>query len=293
VAPNQSSRACIFCGEPSSRHGEHVLPKWLLKRFVPDEGSARFTREVRGQPIRKANSDPRTSDGVAPYLLPVCDQASGQDCNGKLNSSYEVLGKPAVRTVLAGAALETKEDVSAFARWWIKTILLLQHPATSSTVPGEVMHPWDMAASVYGDLLHGVLPSDVSVWAAVANDGRGSGCLPEALRIHLPTTSDPEGTGGKPETLLMGFQQTGATLLLVQLVVHPLCDFQHPFEASGSVARVWPSPPGRFDISGLPALDAEGRWQLGALFVDGGYGEHLPSRGCRVRVEAVPDATAR
>lgn len=153
------------------------------------------------------------------------------------------------------------------------------------------MHPWNMAAGVYGDLLNGVLPSDVSVWAAVANDGRGRARLPEVLRIYLPTTSDPESAGGKPETILMGFQQTGATLLLVQLVVHPLCDFEHPFEASGSVVRVWPSP-GRFGIGGLPVLGTEGRRQLGALFVDGCYGEHLPTRGCRVQVEAVPDPTA-
>jgi hypothetical protein len=154
------------------------------------------------------------------------------------------------------------------------------------------MQPWDMAAVVYDDLLNGVLRSDVSVWAAVANDGRGRARLPEILRIYLPTTSDPEGAGGKPESILMGCQQTGATLLLVQLVVHPLCDFEHPFEATGSVVRVWPDPPGRFDIGELRMLGAEGRRQLGALLVDGRYGEHLPTRGCRVQVEAVPDATA-
>ncbi len=279
---------CVFCAEPSSPKGEHILPLWLLKRWC---GEGPFTHAVSGEPISGRDGLPRTTDHLPPYLLPVCDQESGQNCNGKLNRRYEEPGKLAVRVVLdRGEALRTSDQVVAFARWWIKTILLLQHPGAKSTFC-EVLtrNSWDLPASVYKNLLEGSLPSDASLWLAVADDENGCARLPKLLRIYLPTTSDPEGVGGNPATLLTGFRQVGTRIMLVQLVLHPLCDFEHPFEQSGLVVRLWPESPDCFDIAALPVLDAEGRRQLGALFVDGNYGANLPARGWRTSVDAVPD----
>ncbi len=85
---------------------------------------------------------------------------------------------------------------------------------------------WDFPPSVYEDLIKGVLPSDTSLWVAVSDDANGSYQLPELLRLYLPTTSTPEGGGGQPATLLAGFPQTHNRTLQIQVVVHPLCDFE-------------------------------------------------------------------
>ncbi len=274
---------CNLCGGLSTGQGEHVLSRWFLRREL---GKGGFTYEENNEPILANNGCPRKRDPFPPYLLTVCEH-----CNAKLNQRYEKPGKPAVRTVLdEGKVLEASEQVVAFARWWIKTILLLQHPETKSTFPGVVMrNHWDVPVSVYKNLLEGSLPSDASLWLAVADDENGCARLPELLRIYLPTTSDPEGVGGSPATLLTGFRQVDTRIMLVQLVLHPLCDFEHPFEQSGLVIKLWPEPPDCFDIAALPVLGAEGRRQLGALFVDGNYGENIPARGWRTSVDAVPD----
>jgi hypothetical protein len=283
----QRVEPCIFCGAPSSRQGEHVLPRWLLSRWC---GQGPFTYEINGQPIPDRHGAPRTARDLPPNLLPVCDQRSGQDCNGALNRRYEQPGKRHVRAVLDQAqALDGTELVAAFARWWIKTILLLQHPKTASAFPGAASRPWDLPPDVYPDLLNGSLPSDISLWLAVSDDASGSERLPEPLRLFLPTTSAPDVSGGKPATLLTGFGQAGTRVLLVEFVLHPLCDLEHPFERAGLLARIWPDPPERLDITTLPLLSSQGRQQLGGVFVDGGFAEHLPGGGWRTHIEAVRD----
>jgi len=292
-----ASRPCIFCGEPSSRQGEHVLPKWLLKRWS-DEGC--FTHERNGERICDRDGAARTTNHLPRILLPVCDRnTSPNDCNGTLNQLYELPGKLVVREVLDGTGLvESPEQVEKFARWWVKTILLRQHPDCRSTferreqgrTPGNVLGPaWDLPASVYQNLIKGILPSDVSLWLAISDDFNGRGQLPELMRINLPATSTPEGDGGEPATLLWGFRQMHTRLVLLQMVVHPLCDFEHPFEQAGLCVRLWPEPPRSLDVTRCAVLGLEGRCQLGALFVAGGSTDNLPAGGWRVKVAAVPD----
>ena len=48
-----------------------------------------------------------------------------------------------------------------------------------------------------------------------------------------------------------------------QRLLHPLRDLEHPFERAGLVARIWPNPPERLDISMLAVLSSDGRAQLG------------------------------
>ena len=185
--------------------------------------------------------------------------------------------------------LDSPAQVTDFARWWVKTILLLQHPACRNAFPGVERPAWDLPVSVYEDLIKGHVPFDISLWLAMFDDVHGSEQLPGTMRIYLPTTFNPEAGGGKPATLLTGFRQVGTRTLQIQTVVHPLYDFEHPFEHAGLATRIWPEPPEHLDISDLPILGAEGRRQLGALFVDGGFGINLPVGGWRDYVEAVPD----
>lgn len=297
ASENALQSACIFCGDPASRQGEHALPKAILKGWTGRD----WFCEINGIPIPTRSGARRTSPHFPPYLLPACDRTTSQnDCNGTLNQLYEVPGKPVVRAVLDGSqALETPAQVVDLARWWIKTLLLLQHPACRFTFVVDTdpafAHlqrlAWDLPASIYQNLVKGILPSDVSLWLATAtsDDVEGREQLPELLRIYLPTTFDPEGGGGKPESLLWGCRQAGTPMLLFQLVIHPLCDFEHPFEQEGLAVRLWPDPPSRLEVGGLPVLGAEGRRQLGALFVDASFGENLPPGGWRAHVEAVQD----
>ena len=279
---------CVFCGKPSSKSGEHALPRWFQKRW---SGEGPFTYEKNGEPITNRHGAPTTADHLPPILLPVCDRTnSPNDCNGTLNRLYEVAGKPVVRAVIdRSEILGTPTLVTDFARWWVKTILLLQHPACRNTFPGVERPAWELPVSVYEGLIRGNLPSDISLWLAMSDDVLGSEQLPGTMRIYLPTTFNPEGAGGEPATLLTGFQQVGTRTLQIQTVVHPLCDFEHPFEQAGLAIRLWPEPPDNLDTNDLPILGAEGRRQLGALFVDGGFGVNLPGGGWRDYVEAVPD----
>jgi hypothetical protein len=73
--------------------------------------------------------------------------------------------------------------------------------------------------------------------------------LPGCLRLFLPETSTPDGQGGEPGTLLDGYRQAGTRMLLVQCILHPLCDCEHPFEQAGLAVRVWQDPPPRLDIA--------------------------------------------
>jgi len=146
-----STAPCVFCGAPSSRHGEHVPPRWFLRRW---HGEGPFTYEVNGEPILTRDASPRKASDLPSSRLPVCDQRSGRDCNGALNRLYEQLGKRHVRAVLDQAqVLDGTELVAAFARWWIKTILLLQHPTAASAFPGAASgNAWERgtAASACG-----------------------------------------------------------------------------------------------------------------------------------------------
>jgi hypothetical protein len=279
---------CIFCDRPSSKTGEHVPPRWFQKRWSC-EGP--FTYEMNGEPIANRRGEPRTAGHLPPMLLPVCDRTtSPNDCNGTLNRLYEVPGKPVVRAVIdSGEVLSSPDQVTDFARWWIKTILLLQHPACRNAFEGVERPAWKLPMSVYEDLIKGTLPFDVSLWIAIFDDVHGSEQLPATMRIYLPTTFNPEGGGGKPATLLTGFRQVGSRVLQLQMAVHPLCDFEHPFEQAGLAARLWPEPPDYLDINDLRILGPEGRRQLGALFVDGGFGVNLPVGGWRDYAEAVLD----
>jgi hypothetical protein len=219
----RSTPPCVFCGEPSSRKGEHALPKWFRERWL---GDGPFTYEISGIPVLTRNGLPRRTDHLPPDLLPVCDATtSANNCNGTLNRLYEVSGKPVVRAVLdRSEVLETPAQVTDFARWWVKTLLLLYHPNCRNAFEGIERPAWDLPASVYKQLLSGVLPSEASLWLAVTDDVKGREQLPELMRIYLPTTFSPEGGGGKPSTVLAGFTQEGTRILQVQMLVHPLLD---------------------------------------------------------------------
>jgi hypothetical protein len=84
---------CVFCPNPSSKIGEHVLPRWLLERFSESEGP--YTLLRNGQPVLTKRGDPRTQASIGSITLPVCET-----CNAMLNRRFEEPAKDVVRRLL-------------------------------------------------------------------------------------------------------------------------------------------------------------------------------------------------
>jgi len=280
-------RQCVFCGSPATGQGEHVFPTWYLE---PWDGQGRFTVEVNGAPIRRRDGSIQRRDEATRVMLPVCGTDSAQDCNAWLNKSFEVPAKPYVRAVLDRLQVLDAAATMALARWWAKTLLLSRHPASWSSFPGKRPARWDFPV----DLLPAMrrtkeLPADLTLWMAIVDDRAEAGRLPRRLRIDLPRTTREDGSGGRSQSALWGTQLPNGTRLVLQLVFHPLCGFEHPFEAVGLATRLWPGPPSTLDVTAHPVLDPDGYKQLKGLF------PHLKSRvglppGGRVRIPCRADS---
>jgi hypothetical protein len=146
-----------------------------------------------------------------------------------LERHYETPAKRALRAVLDdGGRLESREEVRAFARWWVKTLLLLLHPGLEFVGPGNPLrNSRDLPDGVYQGLVKGEMPSDVSLWLALADDAKGRAHLLEHRPIYFPTIFDPEGAEARVATLLAGFSQGAPStpttrVLLAQLVFQKL-----------------------------------------------------------------------
>lgn len=256
---------CVFCGSPTTGQGEHVFPTWYLK---PWDGQGPFTQEVNGAPILRRDGSIQRREEATRVMLSVCGS-----CNAWLNESFEVPAKPHIRAVLDRLQVLDGAATMAFARWWVKTLLLSRHPASWSSFPGKRPARWDLPV----DLLLAMrrtkeLPADLSLWMAVLDDRAEAGRLLRRLRIGLPRTTREDGSGGRGQSALWGTPLPNGTRLVLQLVFHPLCGFEHPFEAAGLATRLWPGPPSTLDVTAHPVLGPDGYKQLKGLF------PHLKSR---------------
>jgi hypothetical protein len=221
--------------------------------------------------------------------LAVCGVNSAQDCNGWLNKTFEMPAKPHVRAVLDRLQVLDAAGTTAFSRWWVKTLLLSRHPASWSSFPGKRPARWDFPH----DLLPAMrrtdeLPADISLWMAVFDDRAEAGRLPRRLLVDLPRTSREDGSGGRGRSALWGTLLPDGRRLLLQLVFHPLCDFEHPFEAAGLATRLWPEPPPTLDMSTHRAVGPVGNAQLEGLFANLGALVGLPPDG-RVHIHCHAD----
>jgi hypothetical protein len=62
---------CVLCQvRPSSPTGEHVWPRWLLKRYPPGEG--KYAWWVSGKPVLKRDRQPRKHTSAGAVKLPMC-----------------------------------------------------------------------------------------------------------------------------------------------------------------------------------------------------------------------------
>jgi hypothetical protein len=70
-------------------------------------------------------------------------------------------------------------------------------------------------------------------------------------------------------------------MAVFQLVFHPLQDFEHPFDATRLITRIWPESPTKLDLVNHLVLDPDACRALGQVFVCSGGGVGLqPANGC-------------
>lgn len=276
---------CIFGDGRSSTMGEHVRPRWLAKRWSSDD---EYTAYENGQPVLDRDGNPRTTNHIPPILVPMCDGPSG--CNGWLNKTYEIKGKPAVRKALEDLSALDAAETEAFSKWWVKTLLLYLHPSARSSLPDAPQISWTLPDSLYlGWRSTGALPDDLSLWISLYDPhGSGGAELPGLSRLWLNTTSSVDGRGGRGEATLHGIDLSDGRLALLLLAYHPLMNLQNPFEAAGLSTRLWPSSPNGFEVGALPVLSEEGHAQLKGLFVRAGLAGQLPA-GTRLQISPQPE----
>ncbi|MEU4075521.1 hypothetical protein DEJ45_11735 [Streptomyces venezuelae] len=284
------AKTCVFCGSPVAKKGagEHVYPSWWLQMWR-EADCGPFYAQLGDEYIRRREQDGGELLGM-PELQPiklyeVCGSwKDSPNCNGKLNELFETSGRSAVEAVWRSQAVLVQEQVAAFAAWWVKTLLLANHPLTKHTFPRlEKAREREQARkerersypAVPGSglpllpLLCGseLIPPDLSLWLAVGDDSDGQHSLDGHQPIGLPTIhygARPAGRGtamGDGPNLLHSSRR-----VLLGLLHHPYATVAHPFERAGLAIRLWPDPPEQLDINALPVLDSTGIRQFDRQF---------------------------
>jgi hypothetical protein len=259
---------CVFCGGASDAP-EHVYPRWFLKLW---DDTGPFTAKLNGELLRTRSGTPLTSTKTWRVMLPCC-----KICNGDLDRFFEKPAKRPLRTLLRDVRpLDDDADVRCAARWLVKTLALAAHPFANHTAlmsrsamdeKGSIS-PWKAYPRIILDSVKvGDTPPDMSLWSAVTDPSKPGLSDPPFQEVMLRCTNRSDGRGGSGLTRTTGFGLADGRVAWFQLVHHPLHDLSHPFESAGLVTRLWPDPPGSFDISSHPVLDHSTR--LADVFVDG------------------------
>jgi hypothetical protein len=78
---------CIFCGDPSSRKGEHVIPQGVNEALFPtSEGP--YTIFVNGQQTTDRCGEPASQPALGRIRVPCCDETHN-GCNQVLEERFE------------------------------------------------------------------------------------------------------------------------------------------------------------------------------------------------------------
>jgi hypothetical protein len=123
---------CVLCRlHPSSRAGEHVLPRRLKTEMFP-QAKEQYRWWINDEPLRDRNGQPREEDSWS-INLPVCEA-----CNGVLNQKFEQPAKRPIRRLMTQDSNVAFDGTDAMnvARWFLKTWLLWAHPASRDSVLG-------------------------------------------------------------------------------------------------------------------------------------------------------------
>lgn len=252
---------CVLCRSGvSSSGGEHVLPRWLLKEW-PDH-SGPFTVYVNEEPVRKRDGQVREHASAVRFKLPMCPA-----CNGILNKRFETAAKPLIRRIVPmvseqteGEVVLTPSEVKVVARWFVKTWLLLAHPAMESSHQGFKRKPWDpYQPHLYEWMTSGAeMPAGLSAWLMKVD--RELPRATETRHVPLPTVV------ADGETIPFQAASSGLGSLEVSVVYHPGWAIEHPLVSEGRAARLWPPPTSQqVDVGAMPLTrSGEMAWLKGS-----------------------------
>lgn len=257
---------CGLCGvEESTRTGEHVVPRWLLRRLFPpaEPGQAGYTIERNGDPVI-SRGKVRTTSEASHFRMPMC-----RLCNDRLSERFENgATKDAVEKLLCEGddrALQ-REDVHLASLWLIKTTMLMAHPATVNTDEHWTSVPdaWPLDhPELWVWMTNGGEPPDgISLWIARFSRLDTSGSLDRSIgRIQLPEIRFEGGDTVKFLENAAGLADTGYAV-----VYHPGWQIDHPHEAAGMAVRLWPNPPTSLDFNRLAELEGQAAADFQSLF---------------------------
>lgn len=248
-------QTCGLCSNaPSSRAGEHVWPTWFRKWNSPGEDGP-YTWLINGVLVRTRDGHPRSHSSAGAVKVPAC-----HGCNAALNQRFEAPAKPLVRALLATDRNVVFEGAEAtvLALWFVKTWLLLAHPAARHSEPAVSPQPWRRRRD---DLYTWMVtdqppPGGLSLW--IARGGGPPDGQPARL-IPLPTVF---ADGREIE---FSVKSVRIRSFSISLVYHPGWMIEHPLEIERRALRLWPQEPGeRVDFSILPPIDLrQTRWLKG------------------------------
>ncbi len=262
-------RPCSLClSFKSGAKGEHILPRWYIKKVYPSlrngnsENSERWTVYRDDIPVRR-----KGGQLDYPYvMLPCC-----RDCNNHLATRFEDPLRPAVEDLLDGANILEDEAARDASLWFLKTILLLTHkdaePLFSHDLTGPHMIAWrdetdgrTRSQYLYRWMIEeGDPPKDLTLWihrSARETDPSGNSHMRAAGssndRFDLPEVH-ADGKVYEGRAARVGFGEYRLTL-----VHHPGWDIDCPLLLRGEAAQLWPST-GPLNLADLPTIDS---WPL-------------------------------
>jgi hypothetical protein len=242
-SPSQALRASTLCAlclsAPSTPTGEHVLPRWLMRRLFPKSEGPYTTSSSAGEVSRQQ------FDSVK---LACCET-----CNNKLEVNFESPGISPVRRLLTENIPDlTAAETRLAALWLIKTWLLWLHPRTEfpDSLPRPTPAPEPSPQYLYTWLVEGASPPNgLSLWAFRHDQSSGSpepeGSTP---RLELPLVNTQAG-----QIPFVHLDLTLASLNVV-LIYHPGWPIAYLPALEARVAQLWPLPEGTA-IRSLPELN--------------------------------------
>ncbi len=252
--PIEIPSLCVLCSQvPPYGVGEHVIPQWFCARYFPPEEGP-FSTFRNGKPELTRVGTIRTQISLGREFLDVCEH-----CNKQLNTFFETR-KERVAEFYDGKVCG---DPESLCQWLVKTAILHNHPeswrrnaygdrvkVTNRTrAPDQRTVDWLLGRAATA------IPDWMTIWVARASRTIEEGSQKNIRQFDLPEFVLP---GDEYKPTVSRLHIAGASdEILVDVVYHPGCIIEHPFDGHPTTARIFPNPPKSFSVEQLRQLDAQ------------------------------------
>ena len=240
-----------------------MWPQWLLRT---NDNDAPWTL-CKGGAILNRDGQPSTRTTLTRVKVPVCTR-----CNKILSKRFETrrVQDAVLRLVAAnGEADLTAAEAVAVGEWLVKTWLFLCHPLAVFENTPFAGNLWERGdEDLYSWTVNGgPPPPGLSVWASKSRQDEPGDSQPR--QMHLPSI-----VADGRQIVFRSFE-AGLIGTHVTLVYHPGWRIDHPLEADGAAARMWPRPsPEPVNFTTMPRVSSrDPMWLPGSrlTFHDGAY----------------------